>query len=162
MEKSTFKKSKKQKTKQLEKEMNIYKKKSFEIIEKKSSNIDFIKFCSSNELNIHRVETVLKGFSIIPNENGEVPDLILNWIRDSEICSDKKINKSLDYVKEKDIDLVAEYKEFSDSISIKKHFHHRNEKKYLRALRVGLAHNRDLYRYLVKKNLLIDYRLNEQ
>lgn len=156
--------SKKQQMKLIEEINENYYKKNMIILEEESSLTSARLYCEENVLDYETVLSVLNCFKFSENnENLEnVPVLLLDWIVNSNLISEKNLAKALKYVNKNDPNSEVDYLNlYKNPIAIKKHCYHRNEKPFLRTMRVSSAINKKFYRYLVDKELLIDYRLDE-
>lgn len=133
---------------------------TLKVLEEQTQKTTVKQFCDDNMLNHERVCDVLTYFKINSTEsNLEVPILLLNFIKDIGITTDKKLNAILIDIKKNNPELT-EYNllEYTNSVSLWTNYLHRDEKKALRMVRVRASINKKFYNYLVKRGYLIDVR----
>lgn len=155
-------KSLRQHTKSVEKECKFYSDRAMKIVEEKSLCVNIKEYCEIKNLSEVRVREVLKSFPTDLITEESAPKLILEWLYVAQITSDKRREKALCVIAKDDEQLAHEFRNSNmDQQAIRKQYLHRDEKPYLRGMKVKLTHNMDFYKYLSRIGLLIDFRRSE-
>lgn len=150
-------KSTKQQTKKIEMMLNKYSSRTIEYtVDDQFEDVRI--YAAANELDCAAVELVLESFKN-HLDGGQAPIVLLEWIRDSKITSEQKVEKALRRIYLKSPEEIENYRKmYLDSMSISKQYQNRNDKGYLRGIKVATTHNKAFYNYLVKKGKIKDYR----
>lgn len=158
------KKSIKKQKKKFDDRITNYQKHTFFILKENGEPINIKTYCKTNKLEYTRMCSVLKAFQINAEQEETANSLLLQFIHDSLIINEEKIERTINKIKKDNPKYIIENMDTfqnQSSVEIMTNYTFYSEKNMLRITRIKSIINKMFYNYLVKHNFMPDYRKQE-